>query len=480
MNGAAGLLGVLVLLLTAAAFAQNVGFVSTQGRHFMVQNRPAFFVGTNNYYQMLHRRSGRSADADEVLDKMAARSMNLLRTWAFQDMAEYSPQCLLCAPVRQLQGGEKPLDFLNENTFRGLDQTLAAADARGIRVILALVNNWGDYGGMDRWTLWRFGSVNHDAFYTDAAIKEWYRQLAAVLINRVNTVNGRLYRDDPTIFAWELANEPRGSSPTALNNWIGEMSVYIKSLDPNHLVTTGIEGFYSGPYAARNLESWMSSNGQDFISNHLHAGIDFATCHVYPENWGWNPRGNPAYARQRSALYIQQHIDDADAILNKPLLLEEFGAPRDNGGRGINGGPTVIRDQFYSEVFHPLIAESALNGGAGAGTAMWILFDDATANYDDGNGVFLPHDHSTDAIITAHARFMRKLRRGDLDFDDDVDQSDYGRLQACLSGNGWPVSAPACHNADMDGDGDVDAGDVTLFRKCQTGANNPDDPDCVY
>ena len=29
------------------------------------------------------------------------------------------------------------------------------------------------------------------------------------MVNRRNSINGRMYRDDPTIFAWDLMNEPR-------------------------------------------------------------------------------------------------------------------------------------------------------------------------------------------------------------------------------------------------------------------------------
>lgn len=50
---------------------------------------------------------------------------------------------------------------------------------------------------------------DHDDFYSDPHIISWYKAWAAHLIHRNNTYNGILYREDPTIFAWELANEPR-------------------------------------------------------------------------------------------------------------------------------------------------------------------------------------------------------------------------------------------------------------------------------
>ena len=348
-------------------------------------------------------------------------------------------------------------------------------------MVLALVNNWADYGGMDRWTLWRFGSVDHDKFYTDAVIKGWYKDLVQALVNRTNTVNGRLYRDDPTIFAWELTNEARSSAGAAasLNSWMGEMSAFIKSVDPNHMVTTGIEGWYGPAYAGRNTDSWMSAEGQDFISNHQHATIDFATCHIWPDNWGWNPIGNTQSALSKAKTYLQRRLADADSILQKPLLCEEFGIPRDNRGRGINGGPTTIRDLFYQQVFYGLCQDSALTGGACGGVTNWLILSDSYSPYDDGNGVFLPYDTSTDAILVADALFLSRLRKGDLDFDGDVDMDDFGILQRCLSGDLLPASS-VCRNGDLDNDGRANQADAAILAPCLSGAGIPADPACVF
>ena len=55
-----------------------------------------------------------------------------------------------------------------------------------------------------------------------------------------------LHRDDPTILAWELANEPRCEgdySGSILQDWLETSAEFMKSIDPKHLLTVGLEGF---------------------------------------------------------------------------------------------------------------------------------------------------------------------------------------------------------------------------------------------
>jgi Zn-dependent metalloprotease len=70
---------------------------------------------------------------------------------------------------------------------------------------------------------------------------------------------------------------------------------------------------------------------------------------------------------------------------------------------------------------------------------------------------------------------------GDFDGDLDVDLTDFGHLQACLSGSGVPQTDPACLNTNLDGDAsqDVDQTDLALFRDCLTGADLMADPHCA-
>ena len=51
-----------------------------------------------------------------------------------------------------------------------------------------------------------------DLFFSDLHIKQWFKRYMRKVIHRTNTLTGVVYRDDPTIFAWELMNEPRACS----------------------------------------------------------------------------------------------------------------------------------------------------------------------------------------------------------------------------------------------------------------------------
>jgi mannan endo-1,4-beta-mannosidase len=74
---------------------------------------------------------------------------------------------------------------------------------------------------------------------------------------------------------------------TIFPEWVDEMSTYVKSLDANHLVTVGEEGFFSAneKNAKHNPQKWGEEIGQSFATDHLAANVDFATVHIWPDNW---------------------------------------------------------------------------------------------------------------------------------------------------------------------------------------------------
>src|SRR5690606_12224504 len=119
-----------------------------------------------------------------------------------------------------------------ENGLQRLDYVLDVAARHDVKLIMVLVNNWPDFGGIDQYVVW-FKKQYHHEFYTDPEIKQAYKNWVRALVTRTNTVNGKLYRDDPAIFAWELANEPRtigaggydsqtGWDKTTITQWADE------------------------------------------------------------------------------------------------------------------------------------------------------------------------------------------------------------------------------------------------------------------
>ena len=88
-----------------------------------------------------------------------------------------------------------------------------------------------------------------------------------------------------------------------------------------------------------------------------------------------------------------------------------------------------------------------------------------------------------DAIPDGGAIHLNKLASapcpGDFDMDGDVDQADFGHLQACLSGEDVAVTDPACFAARLDTGDDADQHDVQIFMGCMSGPNSLADRHCA-
>jgi mannan endo-1,4-beta-mannosidase len=316
-------------------------FVRREGQALISGTDRFLFTGANAYYLPFAEAYGESGAVGEVLDAARELGMTVLRTWAFHDSPDSSDP-----GVFQYRPG-----VFNEAGLRALDRIVDAARRRGIRLVLPLVNNWDDYGGMNQYVRWRqesgdpeagrsaryggadTGSViaGHDDFYTDPVIREWFRQYVAMLLQRVNTVTGVAYRDEPAILAWELANEPRSSDPTGemVARWLEGMAAFVKSIDPNHLVGSGEEGGdvdpSSFPAAAREVPAWLldGTTGVSFRRNTALANLDFASLHLYAETWNMPAAAGDAWIRDH------QHLAGA---IGKPLVLGEIGAREKHTG----------------------------------------------------------------------------------------------------------------------------------------------------
>jgi len=274
------------------------------GSKFTVVGENAYWVGLMGYS---------TADMNQAFSDIASAGSTAVRTWGFNEVT--SPSGI----YYQSWSGSTPTVNTGSTGLGNFDNVVAAAKANGIRLIVALTNNWSDYGGMDVYVKQILNSADHDLFYTDATVIAAYKNYIKAFVGR--------YLNEPTIMAWELSNEPRctGSTGTStgtcttttVTTWIKEISAYIKSIDSNHLVAVGDEGFFNEPSAS--TYPYQGSEGIDFNANLAVTSIDFGTFHSYPESWG-QTANETAWGTQ----WIADHAT-SQKNANKPVIIEEFG-----------------------------------------------------------------------------------------------------------------------------------------------------------
>src|SRR5207248_11145140 len=128
-----------------------------------------------------------------------------------------------------------------------LDRAVKLAGDRNIRLILTLTNYNPDYGGIPQLARW-LGLTTLNDFYSDAVAIQTFQNWVEAIVKRQNALTNLSYAEDPTILAWEIANEPRclsdPSGTELLTKWLSEMSAFIRSIAPRQLIGAGDEGFF--------------------------------------------------------------------------------------------------------------------------------------------------------------------------------------------------------------------------------------------
>lgn len=352
-------------------------FVRRVGARLMLRGDEFRFAGTNNYY--LPYKS--ELMVDDVLERAADQGFTVIRTWGFIDIGNQDGSGSVDHKADGVVyfhyfDGAQPAFNDGPDGLQHLDYVIKRAGELGLRVVLPLVNNWREFGGIDQYVRWAGGQY-HDQFYADATIKGWFKAWIAHVLFHQNYYTGVRYKDDPTIMTFELGNEPRcgGSgvyprSPACtaatLTSWADEMSRFIKRIDRNHLVSMGDEGFYCDGASP----DWTDqcSEGVDTIALAELPAMDVMSFHLYPDYWGFDA----AWGTE----WINRHFADALAI-RKPAMLGEYGWLDKS-----------TRNRTYREW-----TDTTLSVG-GAGALYWILSglqDDLTLYPDyDGFTVYCP------------------------------------------------------------------------------------------
>ncbi|MXP43893.1 glycoside hydrolase 5 family protein [Allopontixanthobacter sediminis] len=365
------------------------GFVTRQGTRLLRGGEPYRIVGANMWYAAWLGADTDYGDRGRLvreLDRLQALGLNNLRIMA---AAEEGPLKNSIKPGFTRTDGSD-----NAALFEGLDFAMAEIARRGMTAVLVLSNFWEWSGGLQT-LLFRntseyidMGDPAHpwpafaDAtakFYQNTGALESYRAHLRNIVGRTNTVTGILYAQDPAVMSWQLANEPRpgGSEAAIARNreaylgWIASTAELLRTLAPNHLVSLGQEGT-------------QATNGSEELVKAAHEQVDYLTAHIWPLNWSWvdgeDLAGTWPEGRKKVAEYLASHTSMA-RDLDKPLLIEEFGFPRD-GETYAPGTTTRFREQFYRMIYDA-VESSWREGGPLQGSNFWAWNGEARAQHDD-------------------------------------------------------------------------------------------------
>ena len=362
--------------LLCACQAQKPSFVEVKDGKFVCEDYPSHYVGTNFWYGAILGSEGVGGDRARLeaeLDTLKALGMTNLRVLVGGD----GPDGI---PTRVSPTLQKEPDVYNDTVFWGLDYLLAEMGERNMKAVLYINNSWEWSGGYGMYLEWAGegkalipAEVGYSAFMnsvskfvTNEKAKEMFYDHVRHVVSRTNTVTGKPYKDDPAIFSWQIGNEPRcfradKEGQDAFVDYMWTTAALIKSIDPNHMVSSGSEG-----------EMGCENSMELYERIHSCPDIDYMNIHIWPYNWNWVRENtlvtNLPVAIKNTDDYIDAHLALA-AKYGKPVVLEEFGFPRD-GFQFKQGTSTDSRDAYYKHVFGRIV-ESAREGGLFAGLNFW-------------------------------------------------------------------------------------------------------------
>ena len=308
-----------------AADRADAGFVAVCGRSFCVDGQRWYLYGAST--------SGGLENPLRTVKLAQAAGLNSIRIAAFLHE-------------------ERGSDPYEEARWRLVDGLLAAAGAADLKVDLDLstYRNYLHNSGKNPYTY------------------DWGRFVAFV-VNRVNTISGMRYGDDPAIAFVEFAPEVDGiiGNPDPLSPTTAELTDFFRRTyaqwragDANHLISSG------------GLLQYGWNSGIDWRA--IFGSVDFCSVHVYSET--------DIAALAAVAAYCEG--------IGKPWLNEEFGFPQDVGD--------AVRAAAYQRQF-----DLAKTGGA-AGTAFWNIGEQLTGvNYPSQTYDVNPQTPKTWAVVVANA-----------------------------------------------------------------------------
>lgn len=375
--------------------ATSSEFVSAQDGNFVLNGEVFRFAGTNAYYLPNYEKWDPGM-VNRALNLFEDTGISVVRMWAFYDgydcgYSRNNPN----ENVIQTAPGE-----YSEEALQDLDRVIAKGKERGIRFILPFINYWNELGGVCQYNTWAGASNpsrNMEFFLNNEDTQRWYRDYIEMLLNRVNTVTGVKYKDEPAIFAWQIIAEGRnkGADPRIMRDWYQEIAQYIKSIDSNHMVATGEEGFDNGTPSVYQSHLYNSNyvlnanEGTSYTMNTAIPEIDYGNAHWYPEDWGM---GSGLNLTTQEA-WIKDHKNIAESH-GKPFILGEYGH--------LGWGDSSVLAGY--EALWGLAEEIQLDG-----STLWQLTADHNKCYEFGGNICYPGGRGDTALYNSFRNHIENM-----------------------------------------------------------------------
>ena len=305
--------------------------------------------------------AGDRARLARELDALTRLGVRNIRVLASSEGTDAVPSHVV--PAIQPNPAEYTRDMME-----GLDWLLKELSDRGMVAILILTNGMPWSGGMAQYVAWAtqtsspFSMMHTDwdayyrylgHFYKLEEAKALFGTFVRTILGRRNSFTGVMYRDDPTIMAWEIANQPRGSTIVpeyAL--WVQSVGKLIKSLDKNHMVGLGSDG---------------TGGLIPFKTDYGVKEVDYTQVHMWPEKYKWHTPGEghtgASNGIERARSFLEAHVRWSEQM-GKPLVVGAFTLSRDLASRDPSM-PTTQRDAFFAAVLGE--ADSLARAGRGLG-----------------------------------------------------------------------------------------------------------------
>jgi len=263
-----------------------MSYVTASNGEFRLDGKVFKNIGFNYYPLIINAAS--KANVQALFKACANVNCNVIRSWCF---IEY---------MRKLNGS---VIENNENTLKQIDMVLDEASKYNIKIILSLADNptYLSKKTLCTWanTVYKAGlstTYPYVGFFDSEYCRTIYKDTITMLSQRKNTINGKLYREDDSIFSLEGGNELRydvfdseGGTQNTTNSrnvsriidWINDTGSHIKDCFPNHLYSFGAMS-HTWQWVQGDTVSNGSGYGVDYKKFSALNVIDYGDFHLYP------------------------------------------------------------------------------------------------------------------------------------------------------------------------------------------------------